>query len=365
MEMMALLGAGGGKKKDDKELNIANVIGISAVSPYKDGNYMLSFSRLGSGEQLTYRMEGRAPKSIEEARLSVDFKRFAELCKTLTGDISLAFATSKLTLGVAGSEYNLTTVGAEVVETSSPEGGAEVTTDWMISASRFCSMAIARDAAGIRRCIEIIFKTENTTCYAAKSSSVARYTVINTGGESLKNICVLPSQLEHIAELSDGESVRLVKDAKGMLHAATARFSYLAYPLEGKPLPAAQLFEKAAPTRTISIDRSRLIAALSRASAVIGDDVTAMDKVNLNTDKENFYVSVSSVAGEGVEIIPMDGIKGNTSEQKISMSAKQMLRIVGGLMGETVVIKNSTALAPMYLSAAGSDNTIILAPMRG
>lgn len=365
MEMMALLGAGGGKKKDDNDLNATNVVGITAVSPYKDGNYMLSFSRLGNGEQLTYRMEGKSVKHQDSAKLSVEFKRFSEMVKTLTGDVALTFEKAKLIVGVAGSEYNLTTVNTEILETTSPPGGAEIATDWLMQASRFCSMAVAKDAVGARRCIQIEFKAEGAICYAAKSSSAAKYSTSNTGGEIGENICLLPSQLEHIAELGDGESVRLVKDDKSILHAVAARFDYLAYPLEGKPFPAANLFEKTTYVRTFNVDRSRLIAALARASAVIGDDATSMDKVSLSTDKENFYVQVSSVAGEGTEIIPLDGIEGDTAEQTVAMSAKQMLRVIGGLMGDSVTIRNSTALAPVYLSAAGSNNTIILAPMRG
>ena len=70
LEYMALIGAGGLKKKDTDET--AGAMRITAVSPKRDYRYMLMFCRMGAAEQLVYRMEGKSRNSNEPVDAYVD-----------------------------------------------------------------------------------------------------------------------------------------------------------------------------------------------------------------------------------------------------------------------------------------------------
>ena len=63
MELLALISAPAGKKKDEDAKQLFNTMRITAVCPHRDKNYMLIFGKAGNGEQLTYRMEGKSTVS--------------------------------------------------------------------------------------------------------------------------------------------------------------------------------------------------------------------------------------------------------------------------------------------------------------
>ncbi len=176
MECMALISSSmSGKKKDEDLKQQSNALHIKAVSPYKDKNYMLMFGRVGNNEQLVYRMEGKSLNHVDDAEIYVDCKKFMALSKTFTGDVGITFHDNiKILIDVAGSKYTLNGMNTELPALKvPPEGGDTLTTNFLFEAVRFCSVAISKEAQGMRGAIEInVAENGSAVCYGARPSGV-------------------------------------------------------------------------------------------------------------------------------------------------------------------------------------------------
>ena len=367
MELLALISAPAGKKKDEDAKQMFNTMRITAVCPHRDKNYMLIFGKAGNGEQLTYRMEGKSTVSTESADMYIDCKRFMAMAKTCSGDVALTFESKELKINVAGSEYNLTALNAELPEIKVPQNGScLINTQFMYEAARFCSVAIAKDAAGIRGCVQIkIAADSSAVCYGAQSSCAAKYVVPSTGCYQETVLQLLPLHLQHIAELAEGAEVRLVRDAKDIIFVTAPRFDYLCYPLSGQFFACDRIFNKPA-IKHITVNKSRLMAALARAAVIAGDTAEeATSKVRICSDTENIYLSTASVAGNGIEIIPLDSMEGDENESENYLPVNRLVRIISNLSGDAVTISTKGKLDQLYIRSSGSDSAYLVAPMRG
>ena len=156
LEYMALIGAGGLKKKDADET--AGAMRITAVSPKRDYRYMLMFCRMGAAEQLVYRMEGKSRNSNEPVDAYVDGKRFIALAKTFNGDVHITFGGNEVTLTVGRTEYKLPTVVTKMPDLKVPDGGVEISAKFLEDAMKHCAPVIDKNAPGVRGGIK--FKVE-------------------------------------------------------------------------------------------------------------------------------------------------------------------------------------------------------------
>lgn len=370
MECVALINSSmSGKKKDEDLKQQSNALHIKAVSPYKDKSYMLMFGRIGNNEQLVYRMEGKSLNHVDDAEIYVDCKKFMALSKTFTGDVGITFHDNiKILIDVAGSKYTLNGMNTELPALKvPPEGGDTLTTNFLFEAVRFCSVAISKEAQGMRGAIEInIAENGSAVCYGAQNSCLAKFVVPSTGCHRKMTLHRLPLHLQHIAELAEGGEVRMVKDVRNVLYVTAPRFDYMCYPLSGSYFPVEQLLNTYKSNKTITVDKSRLIAALARAAVVAGDDSadSTAYKVNICSDTDNVYLNASSVVGDGVEAIPLDAVDGDTESNNF-LPVGRLMRVVSSCHGESVSISSKGRFDPLIIRPTGSESFYLLAPMRG
>lgn len=368
MEFMALISSNAsGKKKDDDLKQMANALHIKAVSPYQDKNYMLMFGRVGNNEQLVYRMEGKSLNNTESAEIYVDCKKFMALSKTFTGDVGITFTDdTNILIDVAGSKYVLNSISTEIpLLEVPPEGGYSLLTNFLFEAVRFCSVAISREALGMRGAIEVnIAENGSAVCYGAQSSCLAKFVVPSTGCRHKLTLHMLPLHLQHIAELAEGGEIRLVKGKQDAVFVTAARFDYMCYPLSGSFFEVDRALSRCQTNKTISVNKSRLIAALARTAVVAGDDDNASNKVNICSDTANIYLNASSVAGNGVEAIPLDSVEGD-AESNNYLPVGRILKIVNACHGESINISTKGEFDPLIIRPAGSESFYLVAPMRG
>lgn len=368
MEFVTLISSNAsGKKKDDDLKQMANALHIKAVCPRQDKSYMLMFGRVGNNEQLVYRMEGKSINDTETAEIYVDFKKFLALSKTFSGDVSITFTDdNKLMINVAGSKYFLNAVNIELPRLDIPkEGGYSLSTNFIFDAVRFCSVAISKEAQGIRAAVQIkITQNGNAVCYGAQNSCIAKFVVPSTGCRQEITLHLLPLHLQHIAELAEGGEVRMVKGRQDILYITAPRFDYMCYPLSGSFFEVERALAKCQTNKTISVNKARFIAALARTAVVAGDDDNATNAVNICSDDVNVYLSASSVAGNGVEAIPLDSAEGDT-ESNNYLPVGRMLRIVNACHSESIAISTKGKLDPLIIRPAGSESFYLIAPMRG
>lgn len=108
------------------------------------------------------------------------------------------------------------------------------------------------------------------------------------------------------------------------------------------------------------------MAALARAAVIAGDTAEeATSKVRICSDTENIYLSTASVAGNGIEIIPLDSMEGDENESENYLPVNRLMRIISNLSGDAVTISTKGKLDQLYIRSSGSDSAYLVAPMRG
>ena len=362
LECIALISGGGGKKQDDAAKQSMAALRIVAVSPYKDGNYMLSFGCTGMAEQLTYRMEGKAYGATAPVDIYVERKRFIALGKTFTGDVRLIFAANELQIFVESSQYNLTTVNAALPELRVPDGGVQLPTSFLLDAMKHCSAVIPKEAAGPWSCIQIkIAPDGSAVCWGARHVAAAKYVVPSTGCNAELNLLLLPLNIQHIAELAEMDPVRLVKTDQGV-YVNAPRFDYFCNNIIGAFPDCERMAGKNKAAKSINIAKVKLLAAITRAAVIAGDEATS--RIKLCSDTENLYIEVESVAGSGIESVPIDNVDGK-DDDAFYMPAAMLSRLIYNLPSDSITLSTNGRISPVFLRAAGSDSFYICAPVRG
>lgn len=65
-------------------------------------------------------------------------------------------------------------------------------------------------------------------------------------------------------------------------------------------------------TKCITINKSKLLAAISRASVIVGDEIGS--KIKICSDAERLYIEAVSIAGTGIESIALDAVEGQDED---------------------------------------------------
>lgn len=335
---------------------------IVAVSPHEDNNYMLMFCRAGAAEQLTYRMEGISNGCGQSADICVECKRFLALAKTFTGDVRLIFAEKELQIVVESSQYNLTILSARLPELKIPEGGVCLSTGFLQEAMKHCSAAITKDAVGARGGIEInIADDGSAVCWSAQNSCVAKYVVPPACCNQAVKLILLPLNIQHIAELAELGEVRLVSSAQGIFVTAP-RFDYMCQSVSGSFPDCKKVAASNSETKCITINKSKLLAAISRASVIVGDEIGS--KIKICSDAERLYIEAVSIAGTGIESIALDAAIGQDEDTNY-FSAGRLYRLIYNCRGDSVTIGSNGKYKPIFVRATGSDSFYIVASMKG
>lgn len=364
LEYVALIGGNMAscKKQDDDLKQMAGALRIVAVSPHKDNNYMLMFCRAGATEQLTYRMEGISNGCGQSADICVECKRFLALAKTFTGDVRLIFAEKELQIVVESSQYNLTILSARLPDLKIPEGGVCLSTGFLQEAMKHCSAAIAKDAVGARGGIEInIADDGSAVCWSAQNSCVAKYVVPPACCNQAVKLILLPLNIQHIAELAELGEVRLVSSAQGIFVTAP-RFDYMCQSVSGSFPDCKKVAASNSETKCITINKSKLLAAISRASVIVGDEIGS--KIKICSDTERLYIEAVSIAGTGIESIALDAAIGQDEDTNY-FSAGRLYRLIYNCRGDSVTIGSNGKYKPIFVRATGSDSFYIVASMKG
>lgn len=364
LEYVALVGGNmtSGKKQDDDLKQMAGALRIVAVSPHKDNNYMLMFCRAGAAEQLTYRMEGISHGCSEPADICIECKRFLALAKTFTGDVRIVFAEKELQITVESSQYNLTVVTTELPELTVPEGGVCLSTSFLYDAMKHCSAAISKEAVGARGSIEInIAQDGSAVCWSAQSACIAKYVVPSTGCNKAVKLMLLPINIQHIAELAELGEIRLVSCMQA-IYATAPRFDYMCHVVNGSLPDCAKAVAAYQETKSININKGKLLAALARAAVIVGDETGS--KIKICSDSNNLYIEAVSIVGNGVESIALDAVEGNDDAVNY-FSVGGLTRLIYNCRGESVSIGSNGKFKPLFLRASGSDSFYVIAPMKG
>lgn len=363
LEYVALIGSSmsAGKKLDGDIKAMSGALRIMAVCPHKDNNYMLMFCRAGAVEQLTYRMEGKSHGCSQSADICIECKRFLALAKTFTGDVRLGFTEKELQINVENSQYNLTVLSASIPELRIPEGGIYLSTGFLLEAMKHCSAAIAKDAFGARGGIEInIADDGSAVCWSAQNACAAKFVMPSTGCNQAIKLILLPSSIQHIAELAELAEIRLISSPQG-IYVTTPRFDYMCQSISGSLPDCGRVAAINKETKRITINKNKLLAAISRAAVIVGEEVGS--KIKICSDTEHLYVEAVSVVGTGIESIVLDSSEGQDDETNY-FSAGKLYKLIYTCRGESITIGSDGKLKPLFVRATGSDSFYIVAPMK-
>ena len=367
LEYVSLIsGAGGGKgkKKDDNIQQMSGVLKITAVSPHKNKSYMLCFECLGASEQLCYRMEGKSYNSSETATTKVEGWRLAALVKTFEGDVTLRFEERCLGVVCGTSAYKITTVQTELPTMKLPERDKAIvlSVDFLSNAVRHCTPAIGKeDARAWLTCIQFQLHADGSACcYATDTHRLARFRAENTGSKADAVLLLPPTGLQHIIEMCDQNELTLLP-AERYIFATTPRVDWLCYKVTGNFPYCEKVFNQRKPVMSVTVDRRRLLNAISRANIV--SDTATEGRIKLGSDTQALYIESNSVAGSGLDSIPLEAFTGSDGDAH-AVSAISLSRLLSACASENVSITTHGKLAPLLISVPGSVNGYILAGMR-
>lgn len=284
------------------------------------------------------------------------------MAKTFTGDVKLVFAEKELQIVVESSQYNLTILSARLPELKIPEGGVCLSTSFLQEAMKHCSAAITKDAVGARGGIEInIADDGSAVCWSAQSSCVAKYVVPSACCNQAVKLILLPLNIQHIAELAELSEVRLISNMQG-IYVTAPRFDYMCQSVSGSLPDCEKVATSNKETKRITINKNKLLAAISRASVIVGDEVGS--KIKICSDAEHLYIEAVSVVGTGIESIALDSSEGENEETNY-FSAGRLYRLIYNCRGDSVTIGSNGKYKPIFVRATGSDSFYIIASMKG
>lgn len=115
-------------------------------------------------------------------------------------------------------------------------------------------------------------------------------------------------------------------------------------------------------TKCITINKSKLLAAISRASVIVGDEIGS--KIKICSDAERLYIEAVSIAGTGIESIDLDAAIGQDEDTNY-FSAGRLYRLIYNCRGDSVTIGSNGKYKPIFVRATGSDSFYIVASMKG
>lgn len=358
LEYMALIGPGGLKKKDEDDT--AGAMRIKAVSLKGDYRYLLMFCRVGATEQLVYRMEGKSRNSNEPVDVYVDGKRFIALAKTFTGDVNIAFEGKDVVLTVGRTEYKLATVVTKMPELVVPPGGIEISPKFLEDALKHCAPVISKTAPGVRGGINFkVGQDGSAVCWAAQSFCAARYAVPSAGCAKGFEITLLPTDIQRITALADGDEIKLISTPNGN-YFTSLRFDYMCFCLQGAFPDCEAMQAKYRELKRVSVNKQELLAALNRCCVIAGDN----GNIQLYTLDDDLVLEASGACGNGLEYIGAADIKGEDDSINY-LSAQALLRIVYSCPGESVTVISTGKMSAYYISASGSQNHYLLMSRRG
>lgn len=358
LEFMSLIGTAGLKKKDEDET--AGAMRIKAVSPKADYRYMLMFYRIGATEQLLYRMEGKSRNSNEPVDVYVDGKRFIALAKTFTGDVHITFDGKEVLLNVGRTEYKLATVVTKMPELVVHAGGVEISAKFLNDAMKHCAPVIDKNAPGVRGGIN--FKIEqdgSAVCWAAQSSCAARFAVPSAGGARGLEITLLPTDIQRVVTLADGDEIKLISTPNG-IYFTSLRFDYMCFCLQGVFPDCEKMQSKFKELKRVSVNKQELLAALNRCCVIAGDG----GNIQIYTVNDDLFIEAASTCGNGLECIAASDVKGQDDSVNY-LSAQALLRLVYSCPGDSVTIISTGKMSAYYISASGSQNHYLLMSRRG
>lgn len=367
LEYVSLIGATGGgkgKKKDDDTQQVSGVLRITAASPHKDKSYILCFECLGTSEQLLYRMEGKSYNSAETVSTQVEGWRLAALAKTFDGDVTLRFDERCLGIVCGTSAYKITVVKTELPEMRLPDKRNAITlsVNFLQEAVRHCTPAVVKDdARAWLKCIQLQLRADGSAyCYATDTHRLARYAATNTGSKADAVLLMTPAALQHIIEMCDQNEITLIPTER-YIYASTPRYDWLCYKITGRFPNCEEVFKKHKPLMSITVNRRKMLGAISRASIV--SDNNCDNRINLASDTQALYIESASVAGSGLDSVPVETFDGSDDEA-YAVSAFSLNKLLSACASENVSITTHGKLLPLLICVPGSENGYLLAGMR-
>lgn len=366
LEYVSLINGGGGKgkKKDDNPQQLSGVLKITAVSPYKDKSYMLCFECMGASEQLLYRMEGKSYNSSDSVSTQVEGWRMAALVKTFDGDVTLRFETRCLGITCGTSAYKITTVQTALPEMKPPDkqNGITLSVNFLQEAVRHCLPAVGKDdARAWLKCIQLQLHADGCAyCYATDTHRLARFVATKTGSTADAALLMLPAALQHIIDMCDQNEIQLIPTDR-YIYASTPRFDWLCYTITGIFPPCEKLFAEQKPKLSVTINRRKLLGAISRADTMSNGDFDS--RIKLASDTQMLYIESGSVAGSGLDSVPVESFSG-LDDNAHAVSALSLSRLLTACASENVTITTNGKFKPLYICVPDSENGYLLAEMR-
>ena len=367
LEYVSLISGAGnnkskGKEKDAKQLS--GVLKITATSPRKNKKYMLCFECLGLSEQLLYRMEGKSYNSAESAVTQVECWRLAALAKTFSGDITLRFEERCLGVICGTSTYKIATISIELPRLEVPDrkNALTLSVDFLQSAVKHCSPAVPKD--DVRewlKCIQLQLHADGSAyCYATDTHRLARYTANNTGSKANVTLMMMPASLQHIIDMCDQNEITIIPTER-YVYVNTPRFDWFCYAISGNFPDCEGVFKRHKPLMSITVDRRKLLNAINRACII--SDTNSDNRIKLASDTQALYVESGSVAGNGLDSIPVEAFDGS-DDKAYAVSALSFSKIISACASENISITTHGLLQPLMICAPGSMNGYLLAGMR-
>ena len=369
LEYISLISGAGSNKAKKKDKNddlkqLSGTVKITAVSPHKDKSYLLMFECSGTSEQLLYRMEGKSYNSSDTVITYVEGWRLSALAKTFTGDVTLRFESNHLGISCGSSHYKITKVQIELPVMHIPNNIQPITLSikFLQEAVRHCSVACGREPARPWiNCIQVNLQADSKgICYATDTHRLARYVDNNTGSKSNITLLLLPATMQHIVDMCDQNEVQIVPSER-CIYARTARFDYQIYAIIGKFPDCARIFNTFVARKTVTINKHKLIGAVTRAS-IMNDDALE-GSIKFASDEQGFFIESMCVGGSGLDNIALEKVNG-ADDEAYKVSTISFSKILSGCASESVAISSQGPLKPLLISAPDSENSYILAPMR-
>lgn len=364
MEMVTLVGsASGGKKKDDADIPGQNVLHIVAVSPKKDKKYLIALGAMNVMEQVEYFFEGVSYTNNEPVDVYLELKRFAALARTFTGDVNVTFEENEVVLNAGASKYTLTVISTSMPSLTVPDGGVDLPSSLLEKARDHCSVAVPKsDGNPAMTGIQIKLSGDgDAVCWGANRSCAAKLVVPSVGVWQQLELVMKPECMKHVVDFAEGESVCISK-GNGGIFASGRRFRYRCSMFCGSFPDCNRMASGKQEIKRIKIAKNRLLAAIIRAGVMAGEDDNAF--IKLCSDAESLYVEGVSVAGVGMEQVPLESSEGK-DDASIYFPAGRLARLVSACQGEELTIGSNGSLQPFFIRSSGSDSFYLLAPVRG
>ncbi len=360
-EKLALIGSG---KSEE-----TGVVKITA-RPWKDKRFLLKLHRFETTEQLIWRMDAKGDKDcIEPVSVTVDSRKFTALAKNMKGgdDIKLIFKENRLIIQISGGRYELMAQTTEVPELPPPEEGVDlnVSTDFLRGAYRHCKQTVSKKEKNAWSCIQLDLKADGSAAgWSTNMASMAKYSSRDSGCQKDATLVLPADSLRVITELAEESGSLRIVEGSSRISAATPRFDYTCLKIVARMPKFRETFAKyeAGMTKTIKVRRDLLLAAITRACTIAGDEYGYIELKSDDGDPAgSLYVEATSAVGQGTGTIPLEQCTGADNDANLFVAAS-LARLVSSCMGESIEIKTSGRLRPYIFSAAGSDSSYVLAP---